>query len=101
MTQAREACSLALWLYGRLCRLESNWDDGRTYLEKSIEINRQFGETVSLGEALYELGVLNRDAGQPAAALDPLHDAELIFTQAQAAPDLNRVRTVLEELETA
>ena len=115
--EAREACSRALRgfrhlddalgvadalrLYGRLCRLERNWEDGRAYLEKSIELNRQFGETVSLGEALYELGVLNRDAGQAAAALEPLQDAEKIFVQAEASLDLDRVRTVLEELEAA
>ena len=91
----------ALRLYGRICSQESNWDDGRAYLERSIELNRQFGETISLGEALYELGVLNRDAGSADDALEPLHEAERVFTQVEASLDLDRVRTVLEELEAA
>lgn len=91
----------ALRLYGRLCRLEHSFDEGRTCLEKSIELNRQFGESVSLGETLYELGLLNRDEGQAAEALEPLQEAEKIFVQAEATPDLERVRTTLEELQVA
>jgi tetratricopeptide (TPR) repeat protein len=117
LVEAREACSRALRgfrrlddalgmadalrLYGRLCRLERNWDDSLTYLEKSVELNRQFGESISLGEALYELGLLNRDAGRSASALEPLREAKAIFVQAQAELDLKRVRTVIEEVESA
>ena len=117
LVEARTACSLALRgfrrlddalgvadalrLYGRLCRLEQSFDEGRTCLEKSIELNRQFGESVSLGETLYELGLLNRDEGQAAQALEPLQEAEGIFAQAEAALDLERVRTTLEELQVA
>jgi tetratricopeptide (TPR) repeat protein len=90
----------ALRLYGKLCRLEGKWNDGNKYLERSIEINRQFGESVSLGEALYELGILRRDQGETTSAMNPLWEAERIFEKAEAVPDLNRVRTILSELET-
>jgi len=91
----------ALRLYGRICRLERDWQEAATCLEKSIDINRQFEGSVYLGEALYELGLLKRDEGAAAAALEALREAEEIFAQAQAALDLNRVRVVLEELEAA
>ncbi len=89
----------ALRLYGRLCRLERNWADGRTYLAKSIDMNRQFGESVSLAEALFELGLLERDSGHSDAALEPLRKAEQIFEGAEATLDLDHVRTVIAELE--
>ncbi len=117
LAQAREACSRALRgfrrldhapgladalrLYGRLCRLERQWEDGRAYLEKSIAINRQFSESISLGEALYELGILQREAGGPEAALEPLRESERIFAQAEATLDLNRVRSAIEEVLAA
>jgi len=91
----------ALRMYGRICRLERSWEEGKTCLEKSIELNRRFGESVSLGEALYELAVLERDEGQGAAALEPLKEAEKIFSRAQAALDLDRVHALMEELEAA
>jgi len=91
----------ALRLYGRICRIEREWQEGSSCLEKSIELNRKFGESVSLGEALFEMGLLHRDKGQQTEALPPLHEAARIFAQAQAAPDLERVRTALEELEAA
>jgi tetratricopeptide (TPR) repeat protein len=91
----------ALRLYGRICRLERDWQEADTCLEKSIDLNRQFEGSVYLGEALYELGLLKKDEGAAAAALDALREAEGIFAQAQAALDLNRVRTVLKELEAA
>jgi len=90
----------ALRLYGRICRLERDWQEADTCLEKSIDLNRQFEGSVYLGEALYELGLLKKDEGAAAAALDALREAEGIFAQAQAL-DLNRVRTVLKELEAA
>lgn len=117
LAAAREACSRALRgfrrldnglgladalrLYGRLCRLERNWDDSQVYLEKSVALNRQFGESVSLGEALYELGLLHQEAGRPQAAMEPLHTAREIFTRAEATLDLDRVRTALAELSAA
>ncbi len=88
----------ALKMYGRFCRLEGKWDDGKAYLEKSIEINRQFGESVSLGEALFELGILSRDRGEADTALIPLREAESIFAKIDADADLNRVRDILAEL---
>ena len=91
----------ALRLSGRICRLEHSWDEGRTCLEKSVALNRQLGETVSLGEALYELGLLARDAGQQAMAVEPLEEAAQIFARIEATPDLERVRAVLEELQDA
>lgn len=88
----------ALRLYGRLCRLERNWDDGRTYLDKSIAMNREFGESVSLAESLEEMGLLERDVGDSTSALSHLRQAERIFSQADAAPDLDRVRSGIAEL---
>ncbi|MBI2503586.1 MAG: protein kinase [Candidatus Latescibacteria bacterium] len=86
-------------LYGRLCRLEENWEDSSVYLERSVQINRQFGNSVSLGEALYELGLLRRERGMKAAALELLQEAEKIFTQVEALPDLGRVQAALSELQ--
>ena len=91
----------ALRMYGRLCRIEGNWQDSRTYLEKSIEMNRDFGESVSLAEALFELGLLERDAGDADASLSQLREAERIFEQAEATPDLDSVRAVIAELKPA
>ncbi|MFH1567641.1 MAG: tetratricopeptide repeat protein [Gemmatimonadota bacterium] len=88
----------ALRLYGCLCRREQNWNESRDYLERSVEINRQIGESVSLGEALYELGALHRAAGQPAAAVPALREAEGIFRKAEARPDLERVQALLQEI---
>lgn len=82
-------------LYGRLCRLEENWEDSRVYLERSVALNRQFGPSVSLGEALYELGLLQRERGETAAALESLAEAEKIFVQVEAILDLGRVQEAL------
>ena len=117
LVEGRQACSQALRgfrrlddalgvadslrLYGRICRIEREWEESRGCLEKSIELNRQFGESINLGEALFEMGLLSRDKGQRIEALPPLHEAARIFTQAQASPDLERVQTTLEELEAA
>jgi len=90
----------ALRLFGRICRIERDWEEGRVCLEKSIELNHQFGESISLGEAFFEMGLLRRDEGETADAVEPLRQAERIFAQAGAAPDLEQVRTTLEELET-
>jgi len=90
-----------LRIYGMLCRIEGNWNDGKAYLEKSIEINRQFGESISLGEALYELGILQREQGELAFALDSLREAESIFEKVEATLDLSRVRTTIAELQSA
>lgn len=87
-----------LRLYGRLCRTQQEWVDGHRYLEQSIEINRRFGDTVSLGEALCEMGELNRDSGSTEAALASLREAEAIFARVDARPDLERVRHTLNEL---
>ena len=89
----------ALRLYGRLCRLERNWSDGKTYLERSIEMNRKFGDSISLAEALFELGLLERDQGEVASALTLLRDAEEIFEKAEATLDLDHVRSAIVELE--
>jgi tetratricopeptide (TPR) repeat protein/tRNA A-37 threonylcarbamoyl transferase component Bud32 len=86
-------------LYGRLCRLEKNWEDSKVYLERSIALNRQFGDSVSLGEALYELGLLQKDQGEGAAALEALGEAERIFAQVEALPDLGRVQAALAALK--
>lgn len=90
-----------LRLQGRLCRQQGRWDESREALDRSIEINRQFGESVSLGEALYELAELHRATGAPAAAEEPLAEAEGIFVRAEARPDLERVQQALEELHSA
>ena len=115
LVEARQACGAALRglrrlddslgvadafrLYGRLCRLERNWTDGRTYLEKSIDMNRQFGESVSLAEALCELGLLERDSGESESALRYMREAEKIFEHAEAALDLDFIRSEIAELE--
>jgi tetratricopeptide (TPR) repeat protein len=91
----------ALRLYGRLCRLEGQWEDSRGYLKKSIELNRQFGEPISLGETFYELGLLEQQAGCGDKALELLGEAERLFVRAGAALDLDRVRTALEEVQPA
>jgi tetratricopeptide (TPR) repeat protein len=88
----------ALRLEGRIHRLERDWQEAGSCLERSIEVNRRFGESMGLGEALYELGLLRRDLGEAKAAREPLQEAEQIFSQAEAALDLNRVRAALEEL---
>lgn len=88
-------------LYGRLCRLERNYEDGRTYLERSIEMNRQVGESVSLGEALYEMSLMQRDQGQSPDALVAVREAEHIFEAAGAAVDLGLARDLRAELEAA
>lgn len=114
LVEAREACSRALRgfrqlndsrgvaealrLYGRLCRLERNWDDARTYLRQSIDMNRQFGESVTLAEALHELGIVERDTDNVEEALGALEEAERIFAQAEAALDLEKVRADIAEL---
>jgi tetratricopeptide (TPR) repeat protein len=85
-------------LYGRLCRLEEKWEDSKVYLERSIDLNRQFGDSVSLGEALYELGLLQRTQGEVEAARLSLGEAERIFTQVKALPDQERVRVELAAL---
>ena len=89
----------ALRLQGRLCRQQQRWDEARDLLERCIEINRTFGESVSLAEALFELGELQRANGQTDAALEPLQKAEAIFAKAEARLDLARVRQSLEELQ--
>lgn len=89
----------ALRIYGKLCRLEENWEESAAYLEQSLELNRSFGQSVSLGEALYELGVLERDRGHRESALASLREAESIFSDIAAEPDLERTRAALIELE--
>lgn len=112
LVEARKACSRALRglrrlddtlgladalrLYGRICRLERNWEDCRTYLNKSIEMNQEFGSSVSLAEAHEELAMLERDLDSTGEALDHLKEAETIFLDAQAAPDLERVRSLIQ-----
>jgi tetratricopeptide (TPR) repeat protein len=88
----------ALRLYGRLCRLERNWEDARVALERSIELNRRFGETVSLGEAWFELGLLEGETDHAGAALAALRQAEGIFARVEANPDLERVRSAIADL---
>lgn len=88
----------ALRLLGRICRLEHNWKESGDYLTKSIDLNRQFGESVSLGEALFEMGLLKREEGQGEAALEPLREAEGIFSRTGATPDFHRVRALQAEI---
>jgi tetratricopeptide (TPR) repeat protein len=88
-----------LCLYGRICRLERDWEEGRGRLRRSIDVNRQYGESVGMGEALYELGLLERDQGNAAAALTAVRQAEVIFARIEAAPGLSRARRTLAELE--
>ncbi|MGY8827448.1 MAG: tetratricopeptide repeat protein, partial [Candidatus Latescibacterota bacterium] len=85
----------ALRFYGCIYRVEQRWEEARKCLEKSLDLNRQYGQTVSLGEALYSMGELEWDRGQSEAALDPLREAERIFGDAGAVPDLERVREKL------
>jgi hypothetical protein len=61
-------------------------------------MNRQYGDSISLGEALHELGLLERDRGEASTALDLLRDAEEIFEKAEAQLDLDQVRSVIVEL---
>lgn len=89
----------ALRLYGRLCRRERDWDEGRSYLERSVELNRDVGTSVNLGEALYELGALQWESGQAEAAVPVLREAEDIFSQAAASVDLERVRELLRQID--
>ena len=114
LVEAREACSRALRgfrqlnnplgvadalrLYGRLCRLERNWEDARTYLQQSIDMSRRFGESVTLAEALHELGTVERDTDDVEAALEALFESERIFAQAEAKLDLEKVRADIAEL---
>ena len=91
----------ALRFYGRICRVEESWEEARKCLEKSLDLNRQYGQTVGLGEALYEMGALECDIGQTAAALEPLREAERIFYDAGAMPDLQRVREKLAVIAAA
>ncbi|MEW6751610.1 MAG: protein kinase [Candidatus Latescibacterota bacterium] len=114
LVEARQACSRALRgfrrledglgvadalrLYGRLCRLERNWEEGRGYLEQSVDLNRRYGESVSLGEALWELGLVHRGEGSEARALEVLREAEGIFARAGAQADLQRVRAAIAEV---
>ena len=65
-----------------------------------MEINRQIGTSVSLGEALYELGALHRAAGRGREAVPPLREAEGIFQKAEARLDLERVRALLQEIDS-
>ncbi len=88
-----------LRLYGRQCRTLEQWSDGQQFLEQSIEINRRYGESISLGEALYELGELNRLSGSTEDAIGPLREAENIFARIDARPDLDRVRQSIQQLE--
>lgn len=82
----------ALRLYGHIYRVEQSWEDARTCLQRSLDIHRQHGPTMGLGEVLYEMGELECDMGQGQAALAPLSEAEQIFVAAGAEPDLERVR---------
>jgi tetratricopeptide (TPR) repeat protein len=86
-------------LEGRLYREQGNWDEARASLERSIGINREFGESVSLAEALQELGRLLHQTGEPSPAMDALQEAERIFAKAGATLDLKRVRKELEGLD--
>ena len=83
---------------GRLCREQLRWEEGREALRRSIDMNRQFGESISLGEALYELGELEKAAGETTTAIESLQEAEAIFSRAEARLDLDRVQRVLDEL---
>ena len=74
-------------------------DDARNSLERSIDINREFGESVSLAEALHELGLLSLRTGEHEAAREALQQAERIFAQAGARLDLVQVRQDLESLD--
>ena len=59
----------ALRFYGHIYRVEQSWEDARKCLQKSLDILRQHGPTVSLGEVLCEVGQLECDMGQSQAAL--------------------------------
>ena len=52
-----------------------------------------------VADALFELGLLERDSGHGDAALGALREAEQIFDGAEAALDLDHVRTAIAELE--
>ncbi|MDA0336608.1 MAG: AAA family ATPase [bacterium] len=90
-----------LRLQGHLFRQQQRWDEGRDVLRRSIDINRQFGASVSLGEALRELAELQIAAGESGDAITLLQEAESIFVQAEARLDLDRVRRVLDELHVS
>ena len=91
----------AMRMYGRLCRLEHNYEDSRSYLGRSIEINRSFGDSVSLAEALFEQALVQRAEGTEAAAIASLKEAETIFERAEAATDLEKTRAELTALGAA
>jgi tetratricopeptide (TPR) repeat protein len=88
----------ALRLRGRMNREASDLEAARVALLRSVEINRAYGESVSLAEALYELGLVARDADSIDEARASLQEAEALFEKAAAAPDLSRVREALRSL---
>ncbi|MBT3346044.1 MAG: AAA family ATPase [Gemmatimonadetes bacterium] len=88
----------ALRLAGRISSEQGNWLDARQSLARSIGINREFGESVSLGEALHELGIVELRSGDSHSAREALQEAERIFAKAGAAPDLGRVQKALAEM---
>jgi tetratricopeptide (TPR) repeat protein len=91
----------ALRFYGQIYRVEQSWEDARKCLQKSLDILRPHGPTVSLGEVLCEVGALECDMGQSQAALEPLREAERIFADAGAVPDLERVRERMVAISAA
>ncbi|MFT7692547.1 MAG: tetratricopeptide (TPR) repeat protein, partial [Candidatus Latescibacterota bacterium] len=81
--------------------------EARKCLEKSLDLNRQYGQTVSLGEALYEMGELEWDMGQSEAALDPLREGVLSPEEAPRSPlrhvlsrSLGTIRTVEPQIDS-
>ena len=72
--------------------------EARSSLERSIAINREFGGSVSLAEALYEMGLVLHDADEAAEAGTALVEAQGIFEEAGAKPDLEKVSEALERL---
>ena len=54
---------------------------------------------MSLAEALHELGLLSHQTAEHEAAREALQEAERIFAQAGATPDLEQVRQDLESLD--
>ena len=78
--------------------MEDQLDQAQAYFEQSLSLNREVGSPMDTAETLVEWGILHRLRSEPDQALEKWKESEHLFEQIDAQRDLDRVRTMIQEL---
>jgi tetratricopeptide (TPR) repeat protein len=85
--------------WGVAHRLSGEYTEAETRLEKALEIFEELGTRWQIGRTLFELGELAMDRSNGEAAQDYFSQAQDLFEELGAGPDVSRTASVLEAIK--